>query len=217
MPERPAPAAPVQDSNLFPPEPEARAPQPPARAPLRVRRSARAGGGVRPRKPGRGATPFDEASAAAGAVGPRAARPALRVLAAGSDLVLLGCLDAAAVWLTLRLTGLDMQSFGVLPLPPLVAFLCLLDGGYVVGLTAAGGQTFGKMACGLRVADAAGGPVTVPQAVMRTLWTPVSLTLGVLWTLFDQEGRALHDALAGTRVLAVSPVRPAPRPEGGAA
>lgn len=176
----------------------------------------RSGGGPRSREPRRGAA-FDAASSAAEAAGPRAARPVLRVLAAGSDLVLLGCLDAAAVWLTLRLTGLDAQSFGVLPLPPLVAFLCLLDGGYVVGLTAAGGQTFGKMAWGLRVADAAGGPVTVPQAVVRTVWTPVSLTMGMLWTLFDGEGRVLHDALAGTCVLAVSPARRDPRPEGGAA
>ena len=136
-------------------------------------------------------------------------------MAAGcSDLLLLAGLDVAAVWLTLRLTGLDVQSIGFLPLPPLAAFLCLLDGGYVIGLTAAGGQTFGKMAWGLRVTDAAGGPVSVPQAVVRALWTPASLTVGILWVLFRREGRALHDALAGTRVLAVSPAPREPRPEG---
>ena len=138
----------------------------------------------------------------------------VRVAAGCSDLALLAGLDAAAVWLTLRLTGLDAQSFGVLPLPPLAAFLCLLDGGYVIALTAAGGQTLGKMAWGLRVADAGGGPVSVSQAVVRTLWTPASLTVGVLWILFRRDGRALHDVLAGTRVLAISPAPSEPRQEG---
>ena len=177
-----------------------------------MRRSAHAGGRPGGRGPRRVGAGLD--AAAAEAAGPRAAHRGLRVLAAGSDLVLLGVLDAAAVWLTLRLVGLDAQSFGVLPLPPLAAFLCLLNGGYVVGLTAAGGQTFGKMALGLRVTDAGGGPVTLPQAVVRTLWTPASVTVGIVWTLFDREGRALHDALAGTRVLAASTVRRASRPEG---
>ena len=182
-----------------------------------MRRAAHEKGGPRSRKPARPDAASSEAVSEAAAARPRAASPGQRAAAACSDLVLLGGLDAAVVWLTLRLTGLDAQSFGVAPLPPLAAFLCLLDGGYVIGLTAAGGQTLGKLAWGLRVADAAGGPVTLPQATVRTLWTPVSLTVGILWTLFDREGRALHDALAGTRVVAVPPARREPRPEGSAA
>ena len=180
-----------------------------------MRRSAQTEGGLQSGGPSRRvAGSSDAASPAAAPARPRPARLGVRVAAGCSDLVLLAGLDAAAVWLTLRLTGLDVQSFGVLPLPPLAAFLCLLDGGYVVALTAAGGQTLGKMAWGLRVADAAGGPVSVPQAVLRTLWTPASLTVGILWVFFEREGRALHDVLAGTRVLAVSPAPHEPRREG---
>ncbi len=161
--------------------------------------------------------PASDAAPAAAPARPRPAGLVRRVAAGCSDLVLLAGVDAAAVWLTLRLAGLDAQSLGVLPLPPLAAFLCLLDGGYVVGLTAAGGQTLGKMAWGLRVTAAAGGPVTVPRAAVRTLWTPVSVTVGFFWMFFDREGRALHDVLAGTRVLAVPPVPRGPGREGGTA
>ena len=72
------------------------------------------------------------------------------------------------------------------------------------------------MAWGLRVADADGGPVSLPRAMARTLWTPVSLTLGVVWILFGRKGRALHDVISGTRVMTVSPPPQAP-PEGGTA
>ncbi len=140
----------------------------------------------------------------------------MRVAAGCCDLALLAGLDAVVVWLTLRLTGLNVQSFDLLPWPPLVVFLGLLDAGYVIGLTAAGGQTIGKMAWGLRVADAEGRPVSVAKAVLRTVWVPVSLAagIGVVWMLFEREGRALHDVLSGTRVLAVPPVAHEPQPEG---
>ena len=133
----------------------------------------------------------------------------MRIAAGCCDLALLAGLDALVVWLTLRLAGLDLQSLGALPLFPLVVFLCLLDAGYVAGLTAAGGQTIGKMAWGLRVADADGGTVSLPRALARTFWTPVSVTVG-------RERRALHDLLSGTRVVAVSPP-PQASPEGGKA
>ena len=141
----------------------------------------------------------------------------MRVAAGCCDLALLAGLDAAVVWLTLRLTELDAQSFDVLPWPPLVVFLGLLNAGYVVGLTAAGGQTIGKMAWGLRVADAAGRPVSVAKAVLRTVWAPVLLAagIGVVWMFFERRGRALHDVLSGTRVLAVPPAAHEPQPERG--
>lgn len=72
------------------------------------------------------------------------------------------------------------------------------------------------MAWGLRVTDADGGPVSLPRAMARAFWTPVSLTVGVVWIHLDREGRALHDAISGTRVLAVPPPPQAP-PEGGTA
>ena len=211
-----APADPGPDLLLFPPEVETRAPHPRVRAPLRVRRSAHDAGGAEAGERRRRAAATPEASAPAVEARPRPAGLGARVGAGCCDLALLAALDALVVWLTLRLAGLDLRSLDALPLPPLAAFLCLLDAGYLAGLTAAGGQTIGKMAWGLRVTDADGGAVSLPRAMARTFWTPLALTLGVVWTLRDREGRALHDVISGTRVMAVAPPSQAP-PEGGAA
>ena len=203
------------DLLLFPPDVETRAPHPRVRAPLRVRRSAHDAGGAKTGARRRAAS-SPEASAPAAEARPRPAGLGARIGAGCCDLALLAGLDALVVWLTLRLAGLDLRSLGALPLPPLAAFLLLLDVGYLAGLTAAGGQTIGKMAWGLRVTDADGGPVSLPRAMARTFWTPVSLTVGIVWTLRYREGRALHDAISGTRVMAVAPPPQAP-PEGGTA
>ena len=208
-----SPAGPVSELLLFPPEVETRAPQPRVRAPLRVRRSAHDAGGARSGDRRRGDASPAEPAAPAVEARPRPAGLGARIGAGCCDLLLLAGLDALVVWLTLRLTGLDLRSLGALPPAPLLVFLCLLDAGYVAGLTAAGGQTIGKMAWGLRVAGANGGPVSLPSALARTFSIPVSLTLGVGWILFGREGRVLHDVLAGTRVLAATPPRSAP-PEG---
>ena len=211
-----APAEPTPELLLFPPEPEVTAPRRRVRAPLRVRRSAGGEDRATSSRLPRGAAPTAKASPPTGGrVRFRPARPGVRLAAGCCDLALLAGLDALVVWLTLRLAGLDLQSLGALPLPPVVAFLCLLDAGYVAGLTAAGGQTIGKMAWGLRVADADGGPVSLPRALARTLWTPLSVTLGAVWMFLDREGRGLHDILSGTRVTAVPPP-PGPA-EGGTA
>lgn len=210
------PSPPGPDLLLFPPETDTLAPRPRVRAPLRVRRSPNAERGARSGERRRGAASSSEAAAEAVEPAPlRPARPGPRIAAGCCDLALLAGLDAAVVWLTLRLAGLDLQSVGALPLPPVAAFLGLLNAGYMVGLTAAGGQTIGKMAWGLRVADADGGPVSLPKAMVRTFWTPLSMTVAVgpVWICKGRESRVLHDALSGTRVLAVPP---APR-EGGAA
>ena len=211
-----SPAGPDTDLLLFPPEVETPAPRQRVRAPLRVRRSAHDAGGAGTGEVRRRAASSAEASAPAAEARPRPARLGARIGAGLCDLALLAGLDALVVWLTLRLAGLDLRSLAALPLPPLAAFLFLLDVGYLAGLTAAGGQTIGKMAWGLRVADADGGAVSLPQAMARTFWTPVSLTLAVARILFGREGRALHDVISGTRVMTVSPPSQAP-PEGGTA
>ena len=131
----------------------------------------------------------------------------MRLAAGLLDTVLLASLDAVVVVLTLRLAELDLGSLGTLPVAPLAAFLILIDGGYVVILTLAGGQTFGKMALGVRVVDRAGRPVTASIALVRALGYLVSvlpLGLGVVLMFLDAERRALHDRLAGTRVLMVT-------------
>ena len=216
-----APAGPGPDLLLFPPEVDTRAKQPRVRAPLRVRRSAHDAEGARPRERRRGDASPSELSAPTEEARMRPAGLGARIGAGCCDLALLAGLDALVVWLTLRLTGLqpvglNLQSLGALPLPPLAAFLCLLDAGYLAGLTAAGGQTIGKMTCGLRVTDADGEPVSLPRALARTFWMPVSVTLGVPWIFIDRESRTLHDVLSGTRVMRASPP-PQASPEGGKA
>ena len=213
-----APAGSVPELLLFPPEVDTQAPQPRVRAPLRVRRSAHDGGRARSGERRQEDASSPQPSAPAVEARTRPAGLGARIGAGCCDLALLAGLDALVVWLTLRLaglqpTGLDLQSLGALPLPPLAAFLCLLDAGYLAGLTAAGGQTIGKMAWRLRVTGADGGPVSLPRALVRTFWTPVSMTLGILWIFIDREGRTLHDMLSATRVMRASPPPQAP-PEG---
>jgi uncharacterized RDD family membrane protein YckC len=73
---------------------------------------------------------------------------------------------------------------------------------------AAGGQTIGKMAVGLRVVREvtpfdAGGPVSLGQAVLRAVLTLPSVLAagaGFLPALVGDE-RAIHDRLAHTRVI----------------
>ena len=72
---------------------------------------------------------------------PRVARLAAAVI----DLALLGGIDAGVLYLTLAIAGLSFADVRVLPLVPMGAFLLMLNGGYLIAFTAAGGQTIGKM------------------------------------------------------------------------
>ncbi|HJR60237.1 MAG TPA: RDD family protein, partial [Vicinamibacterales bacterium] len=131
-----------------------------------------------------------------------------RLLAAVLDLTLLGAIDAAVLYSTLRLSGLEFAQAGRVPIVPFAAFLALLNGGYLAAFTAAGGQTIGKMAAGIKVVtmDEAVGSDRVPlgQAVLRAAGYLVSALpagLGFLPGLFGAERRAVHDRLAHTRVV----------------
>ncbi len=182
------------------------------RASLGVRRPTPAVPRVRSHAPRRRSEPrllFENSQSVAARAGlkPRAAAPLVRLAAGLLDTVLLASLDAVVIVLTLRLGELDLQSLDTLPVAPLAGFLILLNGGYVVVLTLAGGQTLGKMAFGVRVVDRTGCPVTASIAVVRALGYLVSvlpLGLGVVWMFLDTDRRAWHDRLAGTRVLMVS-------------
>jgi uncharacterized RDD family membrane protein YckC len=131
-----------------------------------------------------------------------------RATAALIDAVLLGAINLAVLYFTLRLTGLTPSEFGILPPVPLFGFLLLLTGAYFVAFTAAGGQTIGKMATRIRVVPAGAdeGATRVPlgHAVVRAAGYLVSLLpagLGLLPALVGHERRALHDRLADTRVV----------------
>jgi uncharacterized RDD family membrane protein YckC len=135
------------------------------------------------------------------------APPVRRALAAAIDFAIIAGIDAVIVSFTLRLCGLTLSDLSVLPAVPLAAFFGLMNGGYFAAFTAAGGQTIGKMALGLRVVDTRDGPVGAGSAVLRALGclvSVVSLGLGFLPALAGQGGRALEDRLADTHVIRVS-------------
>jgi uncharacterized RDD family membrane protein YckC len=76
---------------------------------------------------------------------------------------------------------------------------------YLTASTALAGRTWGMSLISLRAVDADTGlPPTTKQAVGRAILYVVSLItlgLGLLYALFDAEGRAVHDHLSGTAVV----------------
>jgi uncharacterized RDD family membrane protein YckC len=131
-----------------------------------------------------------------------------RIAAAVIDLLIVGAIDAAVVYLTVRLCNLQFADAMTLPKVPMAAFLLLLNGGYFVLFTAAGGQTIGKMAGGIRVVPQQRGEwgdrVAFSTAVLRASAYLASLLpagLGFVPILFSHDGRTLHDRLSDTRVV----------------
>lgn len=192
---------------------------PAARTPLAVRRSTPEFPRNRPRttRPVRtdslnlesaSAKSSDASSAASDTVAALMEMPSLgvRVGAGLIDLVLLVGIDAAVIYLTLRVTGLQntLADVRVLPPIPFVGFLAVLAFGYVSAFTVAGGQTIGKMVLSLRVIGDDGRPVDASGGMLRALGcmlVPITLGLSYLPVLFTSDHRALHDRLAGTRVV----------------
>jgi uncharacterized RDD family membrane protein YckC len=145
--------------------------------------------------------PAEASSASAGVVP--------RLLAACVDALILGSIAAIVVYFTLKLCGLQFSELSNVPPVPLAAFLLLVGGGYFVLFTAAGGQTIGKMAAGIKVVPAqTDGPckdrVPLGHAVLRAAGYLISVLpagLGLLPALFGDDRRAVHDRLADTRVV----------------
>src|SRR4030095_3718790 len=81
---------------------------------------------------------------------PENADVATRLVAVIIDLLLLGAVDAIVIYFTMQICGISWQELGILPRGPLLAFLLVQNGGYLVAFTV-GGQTLGKMATGIRV------------------------------------------------------------------
>lgn len=128
----------------------------------------------------------------------------VRLRAGLIDAAVLGSIDVVVVWLTLRVAGVTLEEWRLLPLVPLVGFIFLLDTAYLVTFTAASGQTIGKMLSGLRVVYGGGGRVPFGHAVLRAvalLLCVVPAGLGLLPLFMDPERRGAHDRLAGTRVV----------------
>jgi uncharacterized RDD family membrane protein YckC len=108
------------------------------------------------------------------------------------------------LYLTLALAELRLADARVIPPIPMLAFLLLINGGYLIAFTAANGQTIGKMLTRVRVTSEDGGRVDVAGAFLRAAGVLLSIaTLGLPYVpaLVSSDKRALHDRLAGTRVI----------------
>ena len=162
----------------------------------RTRRSDRAGASL----PATPAADADDAPRRAAGLG-------ARFLAVVIDLSILAIVDVLVVYFTMQLCGLTFLDFGLLPKRPLLAFLLVQNGGYLVAFTA-GGQTLGKMAMGIRVVNAdETRPLDLSRAMLRTLlWLVLAIPagLGFLTALVTSDRRGLHDRVAGTRVVRAS-------------
>jgi uncharacterized RDD family membrane protein YckC len=127
-----------------------------------------------------------------------------RVAAAAIDLAMLLSVDAIVIYFTMQICGLAISELDLLPKAPLIAFLLVQNGGYLVVFTA-GGQTLGKMAAGIKVVTAgSGSSLDFSRAVIRTLvWLILvaPIGLGFLTAVLSSDHRGLHDRFAGTRVV----------------
>jgi len=127
-----------------------------------------------------------------------------RLMAASIDVLILAAIDAVVLYFTMQICGLTAGDLDAIPKGPLLAFLLVQNGGYLVAFTA-GGQTLGKMAAGIKVVPTGAAPgLDFGQALLRTaLWVVlvVPAGLGFLTAMFSSDHRGLHDRFAGTRVV----------------
>jgi uncharacterized RDD family membrane protein YckC len=122
-------------------------------------------------------------------------------------MLVLAAIDAAVIYFTMQICGVGLWDLGIVPKVPLLAFLLVQNGGYLVAFTV-GGQTLGKMAAGIKVitSDSA-HTLDVGRAALRTIvWLVLAAPagLGFLSGAFSRDHRGLHDRLAGTRVVRAS-------------
>lgn len=129
-----------------------------------------------------------------------------RCMAALLDTAILVTIGWIVLYLTLKICGLPFSKIAVIPAMPFASFLLLIAGGYLTLFTAAGGQTIGKMATGIRVVSMDPDVARVPlgRAILRAVAYFVSALpagLGFLPALVGADRRAIHDRLADTRVV----------------
>lgn len=109
--------------------------------------------------------------------------------------------ETFAYYAALHALGRDLLGLGV----PLAYFTAL----------EAAGATLGKRMAGLRLVEAEGRRPGLLRALLRNLVKPLSFGLccgGLLLAAWSARKRALHDWIAGTRVLRREPARSAGTP-----
>jgi uncharacterized RDD family membrane protein YckC len=130
--------------------------------------------------------------------------PVRRLTAAFVDHLILFSIDAVVIYFTFQIAGLPFSAWQTVPLVPLTLFLMMVKGSYFCVFTMLGGQTVGKMATGIRVVSADDHEVEPARAVQRTLAALASVAtvgIGFAPVIFSGDRRALHDRVAGTRVV----------------
>ena len=129
-----------------------------------------------------------------------------RLVAVVIDLSILLTVDVVVIYFTMQICGITLAEAGLMPRVPLLAFLLVQNGGYLVAFTA-GGQTLGKIATGIRVVGTeSAGELDLGRAFMRTIvWLMLAIPAGLgFLTIFGRDHRGLHDRFAGTRVVRAS-------------
>ena len=130
--------------------------------------------------------------------------PVRRLTAAFVDHLILLSIDAIVIYFTFQIAGLPFSAWRTIPIVPLALFLMMVKGSYFCVFTMLGGQTVGKMATGIRVVTDNDQVVEPARAVQRTLAALASVAtvgIGFAPVLFAGDRRALHDRVAGTRVV----------------
>jgi uncharacterized RDD family membrane protein YckC len=131
-----------------------------------------------------------------------ASTPSARLVAAAVDHVILGAIDVTVLYFTLKVAAVSPADWQQIPFVPMVAFLVLLKLLYFSAFTAVGGQTIGKMGSGIRVIADDGAALHPMRAVRRSLALLGTLGAGFLPAVLGDDRRAIHDRVAGTRVVA---------------
>lgn len=124
-------------------------------------------------------------------------------------------LDSLFIWIIILVAFLISVLFGIL----VSALISVLYYGISEGSKMH--ASLGKSLCGLMVVDMEGQPLSYGKAFVRSLCKILSsalLGIGYLIGLFDENGRTLHDRIAGTIVVANGSqnpvaVRQYPQPE----
>jgi uncharacterized RDD family membrane protein YckC len=145
-----------------------------------------------------------------------------RVCAALIDSVIIGVgslvlLIALTAPFSIGFFGGDDVGFVSIVVGLLFATLCVTVVAFIYApamMARTNGQTLGRMVVGIRVVRAKGQPMSFGFAMLREVAVKAllfgiasSLTFGlatlldVLWPLWDEENRALHDFIVDTRVI----------------
>jgi uncharacterized RDD family membrane protein YckC len=131
-----------------------------------------------------------------------ASTPLARLLAAAVDYTILGVIDVTVLYFTLKVAAVSSADWQQIPVVPMVAFLVLMKLLYFSAFTAVGGQTIGKMGFGIRVIAEDGAALDPMRAVRRSVALLGTLGAGFLPAVLGDDRRAIHDRVAGTRVVA---------------